>query len=86
MRMGIHWELVGRQKNAPIGAMSQDDAAAMLNICRHSVQRARCVIDDGVPEVSAAVDAGSVKVSAAAGFVKQPRSNLVATRLFKDNP
>jgi N6-adenosine-specific RNA methylase IME4/ParB-like chromosome segregation protein Spo0J len=51
---------------ASIEAMSQPEAADLLNVGRASVQRAREVLDHGAPELVAAVDAGDVSVSAAA--------------------
>lgn len=58
---------IGRQQsNAQICAISQPDAAVMLNVSRRSVQTARKVLDDGAPELIASVERGEVKVSAAA--------------------
>lgn len=59
-------------RNCGSETLTQDQAAAMLNVSVDSGQRAKRVIEKGVPEVAAAVDAGKVKVSAAAEFVKQP--------------
>lgn len=50
---------------ASIEARSQSDAAEMLNVSRSAVQRAREVINDGAPELVAAVDRGAVSVGAA---------------------
>jgi len=46
---------------------SQPDAAELLNVSRRSVQHAVAVQRAGTPELIAAVDAGQVSVSAAAG-------------------
>jgi N6-adenosine-specific RNA methylase IME4/ParB-like chromosome segregation protein Spo0J len=51
---------------APIGATSQTDAAAMLNVARRSVQRARKVMDKGTPELIEAVENSQIPVSVAA--------------------
>ena len=59
--------------DAPIGATtSQSDAAELLNISRRSVQRACVVLENGAPELIAAVDAGQVSVSAAAEVATLP--------------
>lgn len=54
---------------ASIDAMSQSQAAELLNVGRASVQRAREVIDNGAPELVQAVERGEVSVSLAAAFV-----------------
>lgn len=51
---------------ASIDAMSQTQAAELLNVSRPSVQRARTVLDRGAPELVAAIERGEVSVSAAA--------------------
>lgn len=64
---------IGRpQDNAQICAVSQDSAAETLGVSRRSVQTARIVEDRGAPDLVAAVDAGSVSVSAAAEVAKLP--------------
>lgn len=60
-------------ETAPIGAVSQDNAADMLNVGRRSVQRAREVLDQGAPELIAAVERGQVSVSAAADVAELPK-------------
>jgi hypothetical protein len=68
----------GDNQHAPIGATSQDLAANMLNVGRRSVQRAREVIDDGVPELVEAVERGEVSVSRAAKIASLPREEQAA--------
>lgn len=63
-------------ETAPIGAVSQQQAADMLNVGRRSVQRAREVIDKGGPELAALVDSGAVTVSAAASVANEVRDNI----------
>ena len=56
---------------APIGAMSQAEAANLLNVSRRSVQRARKVLDHAEPEVVEAVKRGELAVSRAATIAKE---------------
>jgi N6-adenosine-specific RNA methylase IME4 len=51
---------------APIDARSQGDAARLLNVGERTVERAAVVIARGAPDLRKAVEAGAVKVSAAA--------------------
>jgi N6-adenosine-specific RNA methylase IME4 len=60
------------KSGAPIGAPSQPEAAARLNVSRRSVQRARLVLDSGTPALIAAVDQGTLAVSEAATIAKLP--------------
>lgn len=55
---------------ASIDALKQDEAAKLLNVSRPSVQRARQVQEQGVPELAAAVTSGRVSVSAAADIAQ----------------
>jgi N6-adenosine-specific RNA methylase IME4/ParB-like chromosome segregation protein Spo0J len=55
------------------GATSQADAAALLNVSRHSVQNATKVLADGAIEVVAAVDSGTVTVTDAAAIAGESR-------------
>lgn len=59
-------------ENASIEAVSQADAADLLNVSRSSVQRAVKVRETGAPELIAAVEAGEVSVSAAADIATLP--------------
>jgi len=63
----------GINQHAPIGAPSQSDAAEMLNVARRYVQYAREVLDEGVPELTAAVERGKVRVSTASDVAKLPK-------------
>lgn len=63
--------------SAPIGAVTQDSAAELLNVGRRSVQRAREVLDNGAPELVAAVERGEVSVSAAASVAEAPKDRQV---------
>lgn len=66
---------VGRPaETAPIGAITQDSAAEMLNVGRRSVQRAREVLDHGADELVKAVESGQVSVSAAADVAELPKA------------
>jgi len=71
-------------ETAPIGAVTQDTAADMLNVGRRSVQRAREVLDRGAPELVEAVQRGEVSVSAAADVAELPpdeQREIVARRV-----
>ena len=59
---------------APIGAKSQPEAAARLNVSRRSVQRARLVLEQGIPALIEAVDQGWVPVSHAVKVAKLPQA------------
>jgi ParB-like chromosome segregation protein Spo0J len=68
-------------KTARKQAVTQSVAAALLRVGRTSVQGARQVLDRGVPELVAAVERDSIKVSAAAaiaGLRQKQQANLVA--------
>jgi ParB-like chromosome segregation protein Spo0J len=60
---------------APIGASAPtlDEAAKRLNVGRRSIQRARVVLDKGIPELQTAVETGQVSVSAAAEIATKPQ-------------
>ncbi len=58
---------------ASIAALSQTDAADLLNVSRESVQRARKVIDHGAPELVEKVTKGEVAVSTAAKVAELPK-------------
>jgi len=58
---------VGRPEiNAPIGAFNQPRAASVLNVSTRSVQRARQVLDNGIPELQTAIEQGRVSITPAA--------------------
>jgi hypothetical protein len=52
-------------------AKTQGEAAKLLNVGKRSVERAREVVDHGVPDLVDAVERGDVKVAPAADFAKQ---------------
>jgi len=52
------------REDAQTCAPSQSEAADLLNVSRRTVQTATRVLDDGTPELVAAVESGSVSVSA----------------------
>lgn len=62
---------------ASIEAVSQQEAADLLNVSRSAVQRAAKVRDDGAPELVEAVQAGTVSVSAAADVAELPKAEQV---------
>jgi len=62
----------GKPVNRSIDPFTQSDAANLLNVSVPSVKRARTVLNEGIPELAAAVDAGEVPVSKAALIAKAP--------------
>jgi N6-adenosine-specific RNA methylase IME4 len=54
-------------------AVSQEQAAELLNVSRRGVQNAKVVRRDGAPELVAAVEQGKVSVSAAADVATKPK-------------
>jgi hypothetical protein len=65
----------GVNQHSPNGecSVTQAEAATMLNVGKRSVERAREVIEQGAPELAAAVDAGQIAVSEAAKMAKAPK-------------
>lgn len=61
-------------ENAPIGGISQDAAAELLNVSTRAVQRATVVRDEAVPELVRAVEEGRASVSAASHIASLPHS------------
>jgi hypothetical protein len=76
----------GDRSKAPIGALSDADAAAMLNVGERSVERAKTVQRAGAPELQHAVELGSVAVSAAADLAAEPveRQRAIIAALPRD--
>ena len=68
----------GRHAASIEAAVSQPAAAKLLNVGRASVQRAREVIDHGVPELVRAVERGDVSISSAALISTLPQAEQVA--------
>ncbi len=67
---GVRTDRQGASIDAP--TRSQPEAAALLNVSRPSVQRARVVLERAAPELVAAVDAGRVPVSVASQLATAP--------------
>jgi N6-adenosine-specific RNA methylase IME4 len=59
--------------NTAIAVFTQEQAADLLNVSADSVQRARVVREQGVPELSQAVSSGQVPVSTAADIARAPK-------------
>lgn len=65
-----NWPLLGEA--AP--PVTQSAAAELLNVSRRTVQYAREVLDEGIPELVAKVDRGEVSVTAAADLAGLPQT------------
>jgi N6-adenosine-specific RNA methylase IME4 len=63
-----------RKKTAQNYAVSQDEAAVLLNVSRRGVQQAKAVLDKGISELAARVDQGEVAVSIAAQIAQMPEA------------
>jgi hypothetical protein len=57
---------------AQVCAVSQTQAAKLMNVSRRSVQHARVVLDRGTPELIAAVERGGMAVSLASEIARAP--------------
>jgi hypothetical protein len=60
----------GNNQHSPNGETSQAKAAKLLNVKKRRVERAREVVDHGVPDLVTAVERGEVPVAPAAEFAK----------------
>jgi N6-adenosine-specific RNA methylase IME4 len=67
----------GANQHAQICAPSQAEAAELLSVSRRSVQVARKVLDQGVPELVEKVTSGEVAVSTAAKVAELPQAEQV---------
>jgi len=76
----------GAQFRAP--AISQANAPERLNVSRRTVQNARVLRENGIPELQAAVEVGQVSVSAASKVAKLPanRQREIVASGPKDTP
>ena len=63
----------------PSHPVSNSQAADMLNVSERSVRTAKTVIEQGAPELVAAVESGAVSVSAAAAVSELPKDEQAAT-------
>jgi N6-adenosine-specific RNA methylase IME4/ParB-like chromosome segregation protein Spo0J len=58
--------------NLPLEAVTQQEAASLLSVSERTVRTAKAVLEDGAPELIAAVESGEVSVSAAADVATLP--------------
>lgn len=70
---------------SPIGGMSQERAAQMMNVSKRNVERATAVQKTGVPELVAVMEADVVSVAAAADVATLPISEQLRI-LAQNNP
>jgi hypothetical protein len=68
------------------GALTDADAGKLLNVGERSVERAKTVQRDAIPELTAAVERGEVSVSAAADVATKPKERKSAYRNFGTHP
>lgn len=75
-------QFVGNQHvpsaNLPTPAVSQADAAKLLNVSTRSVTAAKKVIEEAAPELVQAMDEGRASVSAAASLLSLPKDEQAA--------
>jgi N6-adenosine-specific RNA methylase IME4 len=72
-RVANHRE--GRARiTTPNGAVTQKQAAELLNVSHHAVQRAKVVLEHGAPELIAAVDGGKVPITVAEKVARFPQA------------
>jgi len=64
-----------RTGKASIDALTQNEAAVLLNVSEPSVERATKVLKNGVPALAEAVKAGKIRVSAAENFAKSDKQD-----------
>lgn len=57
----------------PIGGLTTEQSAELMNVGQRTVERAKKVIEHGVPELKAAVERGDVSVAAAAEVAELPK-------------
>ena len=62
----------GANQHSPIGETSQAHAADLLNVGKRSVERAAVVMNEGAPELVAAVEQGKIAVSQASQIASRP--------------
>lgn len=74
----------GEKKSNTARAVSQQESATSLRVSVDSVQRARKVIENGVPSLMKAVEAGEVSVTAAAAVSALPKKTQMT--LVKSGP
>jgi hypothetical protein len=65
-------------ETAPAAVISQTEAADMLNVGRRSVQRAAVVLDQGTPDLQAAVQEDRIAVSVAEKIARLPETEQPA--------
>ena len=75
MRQGERTDL---EPCANLPKVSQAEAADMLNVSRRSVQTAKAVLEQGAPELVAAVENGEASISAAAAVAELPKDEQAA--------
>ena len=81
MRQGARTEL---QPCSNLSKVSQSEAAAMLNGGRSSMQSARTVLDDGVPELVTTVERGEPAMSALASTASSRARVITASSRARD--
>ena len=73
-----------RTGKASIDALTQQEAAVLLNVSEPSVERASKVIRNGVPALVEAVKAGKLRVSAVEHFAKSDEQDKLITECKGD--
>jgi hypothetical protein len=85
MQQGARTDIKPSANFPKVVAISQPSAASMLNVSDRSVRDAKTVLEKGIPELAARVEAGEIAVSLAAKIATMPDESVsVGERRLRD--